>query len=774
MSAASAEPSSPRARVAGSRAAGSRADDHRRTFRPAVGRAEALLSLLAAPVLTVLMALVPLIHNPSFYFYADTPEGAYGQWYELGEKLLEGQWPLLSPSAWMAGNYVAEGQWGLWNPLVLLTALLVHACPDAILASTLVKLAFLAIAAVGIHLLTRDLGASPRWALVAAVTAPLAGFTLFMDATSWVTNLMVWALFPWTLWGIRRYAEGRGLLLWPALAGYLLVTIGYVQGTLMLILLYIALLGVAVVRRRWRIAGRTFLIGVVHGLVTIAVYLPGLLTSEVTRRTDTVRNDGFMVLTLSGLATGTTPFSLGDLSGWWGRFTDLPLLYIAWFLPLVLLVSGRRVRALAPRLASLWVFGGLVLVLATAPSEMGPLRYPARSLPWIALVLIVTAVVLLDRGLRRRPGEGALAGVLAWMGFSAWLVWAARPELWHAPRALSHLLLMAAGAAAVWVLARRRSGAVGRGVSRFLVPAIVLVVALGVSAMQIRTYAPLMHSRSDYPADASVYVDAVPVAQGDGIVIGNEAALMRPFSDETVYGNFWYLNADADFQNVYTPVGFAAYADDTCMEYDGVTCMELADTLASTDPTTGVPVADLLSTDTIQILADGRWSIEEIEAKEPPQGWHVAESDERSVTWVRDAETPPAGSAVWASDGTTFTQGPESDLSSTVHIDSVGPEGGTIVFSRLDWPGYTASGATISEDPVRGYLLTVDVPPDAAGTDVTVTFRPPAWRAILAAMALAGTITVAATAAQLIIARRRAAATPRAGQASAAPVDPQD
>lgn len=721
------------------------------------GRRGAVLAASAAPVLAVLLALVPLHFNRAFYFYGDTPEGAYGQWYELGEQLLAGEWPLMNPAAWMAGNYAAEGQWGLWNPLVLIIALFVHAMPDAILASTLIKLALFAVGALGVHLLARDFGASPWWALLAAVTAPFTGFTLFMDATSWVTNMMVWCAFSWALWSIRRYVEGRGSFLWPALIGYLLVTIGYVQGTLMLILLYVALLITAAARRRWSELWRTLLIGVVHGLVALAVYLPGVFTSEVTRRTDKVLNDGFMVMTLSGMATGTAPFSLADLAGWWGRFSEFPLMYIAWFLPLVLLVSPRRLRAIAPRLMALGLFGAFVLVLATAPSEMGPLRFPVRSLPWIALVLIVSTVVLLDRGLRRRPGAGTLAAMLGWTAMGAWLVFAAVPEEWHWPRNGTLLAVAALGLGLAWAVARRPAGT---RLQRLVLPLSLVVLTLGITTLQVRTYAPLLHSRSDYDAAASTYEDALPEARGDGIAVGNEAALLKPFSDETVYGNFWYLNRHAEFQNVYTPVGFAEYAADTCMEYDGVTCMELATTLTERDAETGLPVADLLSTDTVQLLADGRLSVEQLQQIAPPEGWTVAEVDDRSVMWVRDEPTPPAGTAVWASEGTTFTQGEDSNLSSTVHLDAVGPEGGRIVFSRLDWPGYTVTGGTISEDPVRGYLLTVNVPPGSEGTDVTVRFRPPAWRAIQGAMAAAVLITIAVTVLEVVRGRRRRAERP--------------
>jgi hypothetical protein len=62
--------------------------------------------------------------------------------------------------------------------------------------------------------------------------------------------------------------------------------------------------------------------------------------------------------------------------------------------------------------------------------------------------------------------------------------------------------------------------------------------------------------------------------------------------------------------------------------------------------------------------------------------------------------------------------------------------GGTIVFSLLDWPGYSTSVGTLAHS-VDGYLLTVHVPASAQGRTVDVAFHPPGWTAELGAWVLA-------------------------------------
>lgn len=704
-----------------------------------------LLSCLILAPTIVITALIPVLFNSQFYFYADTPEGAYGQWFELGEQVRQGVWPMMNPSAWMAGNYIAEGQWGLWNPIVLLIGVWVSLSSNALLVSTAVKILFLVIGGTGVYAVARSFGARPGWAFVAGLAAPLAGFTLYMDATSWVTNEMVWAFSAWTIWAIREYLHRGRSILWPTVAGYLLVSVGYLQGTLVLIFFYLALIIDQAVRRQWRTLGRTFLIGVIHGLFALTVFLPGVLTSSVTTRAQEVTNTGFMVLPLSGLATANVGFSTGSLVGWWGSYANLPLLYVAWFLPLMCLVSWRRVPILANRTSQLLLFGGIVLLQATAPSDMGPMRFPSRSLPWLAMVLIVCTVLVMDRYRDPRPSSRRLVAMFGCVLLATWLVFAATPQWWNWPRNGSHIVLYAIGFVAVWAGARGLVNRLSPGwAQRLAMPLVVVLITVIVVPLQAKTFAPLVQSRSDYPEQAAVYEDVLPSGHGEGIIVGDALSLPEDFWSETVFGNSWYLLNRVQIQNLYTPVGYDSYSRDLCLLYDGRTCEALLAKLFQTDPTTGMRLVDLLSIDSVQILATPDRPIEQLERRAVPQGWQVSERTEQSVVWTREQAGTPVGEVVWASEGLSVVQGANTNTSSTFHVDQVGPDGGTVVLSRLDWPGYQVAGGTLA-DPLRDYLLTVTVPPDAAGTDITVTFRPPGWHIEVAAVAVGWLLAVGLT-----------------------------
>jgi hypothetical protein len=128
------------------------------------------------------LSLIPLIWTPRFYFWDDTENGAYGVWYHLGEALVTGGPPLLNPQVWSSGNYTAEGQWGTWNPLIMLIGLLVYFAPDAVVVTTILKIAILVFAGVGCYLLSQSYKIPRGLSAVAGIAIPVNGFTTFFDA----------------------------------------------------------------------------------------------------------------------------------------------------------------------------------------------------------------------------------------------------------------------------------------------------------------------------------------------------------------------------------------------------------------------------------------------------------------------------------------------------------------------------------------------------------------------------------------------------------------
>ena len=73
----------------------------------------------------------------------------------------------------------------------------------------------------------------------------------------------------------------------------------------------------------------------------------------------------------------------------------------------------------------------------------------------------------------------------------------------------------------------------------------------------------------------------------------------------------------------------------------------------------------------------------------------------------------------------------------TLRVEQVGQNGGTVVLSRLAWPGYRTTGGTL-DAPTDKYLLTIRVPASARnGALVTVEYDPPGWEVEKLALVLA-------------------------------------
>jgi hypothetical protein len=676
-----------------------------------------------AAVLTVLAALsLLLVGNPHYLWYGDTPTAYYGWWYHLGELIRDGQWSTLDPHAWRAGNLAAEGQWGLWSPLTIGIGLLTTVVSDMLALTAVVKLGLAAIAVLGVYLLVRSYDAPPAAAYVAGVLVPMGGMTQYLDLPSWVAAEMIWAIFPWVWWGLRRTML-RGANPWPALvAGYLLVSVGYVFGTIMLVVAILAcLLDCWLARDRraaWRVTGA----GVLLGLVAVTVYLPGVLTASVTSRQTGVSGFGGK-FTTDPLAMVASVLPTDAVSG----TTDhlLPYAYVAWLLPAAVWLNWGRARRDWRPLGGLLAFTLVALVVVDGPSQVGPLRWPLRLQTFLVEVLVVLLVVAWSRFGLDRPSPRRLSISLGWVAIAGGLALVRSSSEWRAH--LTAIALIGGALTLVWWLVR--SGRRG-----WLAPTIG-AVTLAAFGLQHGFFPDPPSPQRHAPTDVSAYQGLYPDAVGDLLQVG--ATDLTVQSDPAAarqlpIGSAWYLTGLTS-QNTYTSISHAAYKSRYCVYYQGDTCPELLDTLFSTEPTTGRERVDLLGVSSLLLV---RADFPASRLSSPPRGWQVADRTPYSVLWTRRTPVPGAGHVVWTSPGTTVSSVTADATRTTFRVDRVSADGGTVVLSLLDWPGYSTSSGTLA-DPVDGYLVTVRLPASARGQTVDVAFSPPGWAAEIAAWVLA-------------------------------------
>lgn len=698
---------------------------------------EDLIYASSAVLVTVVAALIPLVNNPRFYFYDDTQSGAYGIWFEIGTKLRSGEWPIFSAQAWGAGNYTAEGQWGLWNPLIMLIGLGASVTDSPVFFASVLKIAFLCILSLGVFLLSREYGASRTWALAAGVAVPLTGFTVYMDAASWVTGLMVFALLPLTWYGLKRIYEGKSPLT-GLISGYLLVTIGYVHGTLMLVLVLVGLLLEVWAGKTLSGFMRLVLAGFILGLVAIAVYLPGVLTAPVTARESEISNTGFLTPDLTGFASSWIGSGLPQVSGWWGTYSPVPLLYIAWFLPLVGILDFNRARRAFRDLRGLLFFGTVSLALVLAPSDLGPLRFPVRLTPYVSLALLIILSVLLSKYRVPVLNRSRIVALSCLLVAGAYIAWAQIPN----PGVhLKFTALSALGLGSLLVLLY------GSGKVRWLpwlqwrqLPVILVVgVTLATAVGQHHYFKATPLPDFGLPDDGRAFDIPLKKAKGMTFISGNPAGLGPDVWDETLLANSWYLN-EHPVQNLYTPIMYKNYAEDLCLDPHGWTCPLSGEKLFTKDGATGTQLVDLLSIDSVQLIRElNDAGTSKISAVAVPEGWHVAETTENTVLWVRNNPHLDTGNVVWQSTGVQLTTVSMSSQKVVLRVDSLPQGDASAVLSRLDWPGYSVQGAQLA-DPLRGYLFKLDLSESSVGTEVTIEFQPPGWPFVIISMVAALTM----------------------------------
>ncbi len=701
---------------------------------------------LLVPVVATLAAIaITLAFNPRFYFVDDSQSAAFGQWFEIGRRLLGGDWSLLNPTVWQSGNYLVETSWGLYSPIIWMVGLGSHLAGDVLVYVTLVKVIFLVAGSIGCHLLARSFGANPLWSAMAATVAPLCGATVYLDSASWANGLMGWALLPFA-WAANRAVVVRGRApIVAILACAAVISISYVHSTLVLIFVIAATLVEAVTHRDTGRILRGGVIAVSAAAMVTIVHLPALLTAPVTGRSHGVFNSGVLTVNLSGIASSATPTGTSQVGLFGVAFPDAPLTYIAWVLPLFAFVDFTRFgRILADRF-SIVIALAIVVAIAIGPSDIGPLRFPIRMMPFVAMCVLVVLAVGLSLARKEHARRGRLFAALGVVFGSGLFALFQGPQYkWKIAFdsigialviCVIFLLLYRQEALDRWmqslsvrVTSRARRGAGQPRVLSFhrhstvTIVSLIIATTLGVTVVQHQT-SPASPLR-DYglPTQVTDYTRQLAGARGETFIAGTPSGSANEWK-QTLVGNAWYL-PDKSVQNAYSAVYFPPYAATTCMVYNGSTCGEVFGRLFTKQPTTGDLLVDLLGIDSVQLV---KASASVADLALIPNGWHIASDTIVARLIVRDRLLAHPTGIAWRSAGVETSDERVTAQSISFHVDSAGADGGTVAFRRIPWTGYATSYGSIATSWTEGMLLTVDLPANAVGKTVVVSFEPPGY-----------------------------------------------
>jgi len=705
------------------------------------------VAVLVAAVMTI-----PFLQWHDMYYNGDNPESFVPLWHHFGEQLRAGHWVAMDPSGWYGGNYAAEGTYALWNPVQLLDYVLVSRFDDLAAAAALVQIQFLALLGAGAYLLFREYGAA-RWASAAiAVGVPATGFTVYYEAAGWPAGLMAFTWVTWFWWAARRHARGH---LWPVvpfLFGALGMTTGNPYAALGIV---VVLAGIAVellVQRAYGRLGHLVVIGLCVGATAALVFLPLVNTLPVTDRGTIamLRNDSFLVPHLQDILASSAPTYLPPIVNWNGAVLELlPSTYFLWFAaPILPWLRWTALRRPDRPLTSLAVITVVFGAMSVGPSNVWLFRWPIRVIEYCYLGLAVLLALALSHGLARdhvRRRSIATAGVVA---FGAYLSWAVRPDLYglHVVAGAGALVLVLG---AVWAFRRYGAGAT----------AAVLAIGTAVVVTYQTGHLPL---RGSAPADVPgtpTSIDQVEAAsssyRGTVLQLASQAGLGAGSSRQTgelLFGNETLMSGHESVVR-YSGMSFEAFSEALCMDYRGIVCPDAFRRVWLPVGDTGTPLVDLVRAQTLVLDAQ---LFPDAASAAPRPGWTVAERDNLRVVWVRDAPSPYPGRLSWVSPGITVRADEGTGASETVSLDAT--DGGSLVFARLAWPGYTATldGHRVRVREGAAGLLTVDVP--VGRHRLTLQFRSPGLSAGALVFALAVAVSMVQTLVWVLLRRRRSAA----------------
>ncbi len=738
-----------------------------------------------------------LLANPR-HFYSDDTESQYTPlWVMVGRTLRAGHLPLLRPDQWMSGNYTME-EAGLFNPPQLLVDLIAPSVDNLAVLATVVKLIFSIIAATGVYRVCLVYRGRPEWAAVAGIAFPLTGWFLFFDEASWVTSLTgtAWLVHAWA--SAVRYMRASGHLarahgrLAPAVSDaggasrdrghsvpagtqvacaggdsvstgggarasraigfgrlrrgpipvfvflYFAISVEYVFPAVESALMLIAVgVGELIYRKRWRPVARLAAVSVCAGLAGLMTYLPSMLSATVTWRGNSqINNDRFMTVPWSESLNASLPSALPAFDSWWGYIQPLPMTYIAWFLiPALAFVDWGRARAAWRELSAVTLFAVIFLMWTAGPGTVGPLRWPARVLPMLALGLLVLACVLLGRfGTVARPRErGVAAAVLIVLLWVRTFSTDPHDALWHL---LSAAAVAVLGALAVWS-ARVRGAAAAA--------AVTIVAMFPIAYAQVRAAQPTPMNWQ-LPVSRSAAMAAFPKFRGVTLQIGDRMRLLPQDKNlDGAYGSLVFGNYAEDLQldyvNGYTPNGHRRFAEMLCMRWDSSVCPDAFRRLFTHEPTTGRTLADLMKLDRV-VLQRAMFPRAGTHPAPPEWKWANYPGHERYI-WVLERLHGPISTVngrIADVHGATAISLTETDTSSAVRVSS--PRGGRVVFARLAWPGYHTrlDGRDIPYTTIGQSFVAVDIPPGTRNAVLELTWQPMGWTigALTATLGLTG------------------------------------
>lgn len=668
------------------------------------------------------LLLAVRVMEPLFWYQKDKRNQYLPVAMDIGRRLRHGEFPAIDPDLGTSGNFSLDLQYGLYEPSHWLVDIALSHLDDLALAGFLWTALYLIIIAWGGTALTLRLGVAGAWAAAAGIAIATSGYLFFWLSPNWVPGMTSMAWIPWLWWawagspGVRRCGA-------IAVLSYLVVAGGWPATWFVFAALALGFTVESVASRVRGSSSRDWAVPLgIRVLATVAGMLPAVLTvlplahaSAYTIRTDKISNRNFLVANLADMVSFASPGLHGDLLTFQDQTTvTIPIFFVAWFaLPVLWLVPWSSSLLRTRGVLTGAVACGLMLVATQAPSTLGPLRDPIRSLAGAQLFFVVTVAALACAG-PLVVNRARVGGVVVSLLLMATLTWERDPS---AASAASGVLAMTGVALAVMVL----MVAVARG--RLTLAGVVAAVgSLVLSALAFG-----LNDFADVDADVPARLTPGRLSLGAGdrpvFAIYPKSPLQaeQTWFADGVGRAFQRLSEQARIAPGYSSIRQRYFGDRFCvLVAQGDTCPAAAKRLFDTEEQTGTPWIDLLGYQTVVVA--GREAQRDFARRAAPD-WRQVDQGSAFDEYQR-AEEPAVSGRVTGFIGNADVESvAQSARSQSYDVSSA--QGATLIFRDLYWPGYQASldGARVPVDALDETLVAVELPPGSDGR-LTVTYQP--------------------------------------------------
>lgn len=665
---------------------------------PSLSLGAASLLMLVATALAVAM---PICLNPAFFFSDDMKHQHLPVMMEIGRRLREGEFPAVTDLSGFGGNLLGEYQYGLYNPVSLLLYLVLPSFPNLGDAAALLAVAHYFILAAGVFVLALEVGARPFAAALAAVMMVTNLFLAYWFASAWLPGLIATAWLPWALAMLHKARRDFRFIPAGAVATYLLNTSGWPHAVIALAIMVSVLFLLEERNRGSALHGGWFAL-IAGFLASIPAWIPLAAFVRVAHRTNAVDDlNGMFVPPLNGLLNAGFPsqlFMMMGLHGW--QRSSVPFLFAG----VAVLIVPALVRwnwwHHHLRQVGCWLTIALIFMfLAIGPSQIGPLRWPVRYVPYFHLVLCVLTSLLISHAKLDSTRRGLL-GALMWCALALLIAWQqTTDELWNHLAALGLLVGATLG---VWRLAGRP-----RAVSLFLIAVTLMTWLL---ALEV------------YPSNTDLNAWRVPNERGryllpptvthDDVVLTlmNSGPTFEGEVEHGVYSGNMGMMAGMRSWNGYSPMRPAALAKSLCMDQFGWTCRDLLPRLTTIDPETHLNRLQLMGVTRVILDKLHGWWHRPVEIA----GATLCHEDDFVMVYClpRMYKYP----VTWSSSPTSYSVLESSAETIRLTVTTSAP-GTDVLFGRAWYPGLTArlDGRALPAGISRYGLVRVRIPATRGG-----------------------------------------------------------